>query len=112
MIRVRQGEAGPASKDLDSKLRHSEDAEEWLVAIGRLLLGQTTEADLFHVLEEEISRHTPSHQCAAYFFAGVKRSLDNDRPGAAELWKRCLALPVYSHSELDSARLHLKEVVA
>ena len=86
----------------------------WRKTIGRYLLGEVKEADLFTAAGQFDLHPVPEQQSEAYYFAGMVHLLDNDPQAAKDLLAKAVATgakdsPTYSLAEAELGRLDKKE---
>ena len=110
LIRVRSGEKEAATQELVSYLknRKAQSLPDWPMQVGRFLAGQITEADFLKAAADANTKADREQHCEAYFYAGSKRLIENDKTGAADFFKKCLGTGVTTFEEYHSAEAELK----
>lgn len=76
--------------------------------VGRFLTGQITEVDFLRAAANANSQSNREQHCEAYFYAGAKRLVENDKAGAADFFEKCLGTGVNTFEEYQSAEAELK----
>lgn len=89
------------------KIQKEENPLDWPLPLGRFLAGQITEADLLKAAAVNAPEIEGVRYCQAYFYAGSKRLIENDRTGAAKLFKKCLGTGMNELYEYHSAQAEL-----
>jgi len=112
LIRARTGEVAAATRDLRAYLesRRTGRPADWPSTVGRFLAGQLDEAAFLKAAEDPDARTSEEQQCEAWFYAGMKRLISNDRPAAIEYLQKCLATHVTNFEEYASAEAELKSL--
>ena len=93
LIRKRNGEVN-TDEELASYLgkRSGSVLEDWFSKLAAYLLDRVTEADLFAAAKSPDREKASGHYCEAWFYAGMKKLLGKHYAGAAEYFKKCLAV--------------------
>jgi len=84
------------------------DWDDWPAKISGFLTGQLTEPDFFKAAENADKKKDREQHCEAYFYAGSKRLIENDKITATNYFKKSLATDVKTFSEYQSAAAELK----
>jgi tetratricopeptide (TPR) repeat protein len=110
LIRTRSGEKEAAIQELVSylKKRKAQSLPDWPLQVGRFLAGQITETDFLKAAADANTKADREQHCEAYFYAGSKRLIENDKTGAADFFKKCLGTGVTTFEEYHSAEAELK----
>jgi hypothetical protein len=110
LIRARSGEKEAATQELVSYLnnRKAQNPTDWPLQVGRFLAGQITEADFLKAAADANTKADREQHCEAYFYAGSKRLIENDKTGAADFFKKCLGTGVTTFEEYHSAEAELR----
>jgi tetratricopeptide (TPR) repeat protein len=110
LIRARQGEKEAANQELAAEMKqHLIDAPgDWASQITNFLLGKVYEADFLAAAISVDAEKKRDQQCDAWFYAGMKRLLDGDRPAATDYFKRALATEAKTEEEYEFAAAELK----
>jgi len=111
IIRARSGEQDAATANLVAYLKHRNprNSSDWPGQIGRFLTGGISESDLFAAAIEPHPRTDQEQHCEAFFYAGAKRLVENDKAGATDCFKKCLATGVTGFEEYTSAKAELSD---
>ncbi len=106
----RLGDQARASQELQSYLSSRAAAEEdrWPLVIGNFLLGRTAEDDLLKAAEQGSPPNRDERLCQANFYAGVKRLLAGDEPGAAAHFRACASSQARDLPEFLNALAELR----
>jgi lipoprotein NlpI len=81
---------------------------DWPSKVGRFLAGQLTESDFLKAAEDTNPRTDQEQHCEAYFYAGSKRLIEDDKTTATDYFKKCLATDVKHFEEYQSADAEMK----
>jgi hypothetical protein len=110
LIRARSGDKQAATQELVSYLkdRKAQKPPDWPLQVGRFLAGQITEADFLKAAADANAKADREQHCEAYFYAGSKRLIENDKTGAADFFKKCLGTGATDFEEYHSAEAELK----
>jgi hypothetical protein len=110
LIRARSGEKEAATQELVSylKQRKAQKPPDWPLQVGHFLTSQLSEADFLKAAADTNAKTDQEQHCEAYFYAGMKHLLENDKTTAADYFKKCLATNVKSFEEYQSAEAELK----
>lgn len=110
LIRARSGAKNAATQELEAYLEHRQAGkpEDWPSKVGRFLAGQLTEGNLLKAAEDTNTQTDQEQHCEAYFYAGSKRLIADDKTTAADYFKKCLATDVKNFEEYQSAEAELK----
>ena len=110
LIRARSGEKEAATQELISYLknRKAQNPPDWPLQVGRFLADQITEAGFFNAAANANSQTDREQHCEAYFYAGMKHLVENDKTTAADYFKKCLATNVKYFGEYQSAEAELR----
>jgi ankyrin repeat protein len=109
LIRARLGEKEAATQELAAYLerRKAQKPDEWPSKVGRFLTGQLSESDFFKAANDPNPQTAKEQHCEAYFYAGSKRLIENDKMGAVDYFKKCLTTNVANFEEYTSAAAEL-----
>jgi lipoprotein NlpI len=114
LIRTRLGQGADATPELAAylKTREGEPDHDWELCVGHFLAGDTTQPDFMAQAPKTVVRETdgPEHLCEAYYYSGMKRLLAGDKPGAADLFQKCIGTAQENFSEYTSAKAELKRL--
>src|SRR5208282_6768700 len=105
LIQARSGEKEAATQELVSYLknRKAQNPPDWPLQVGHFLTGQITEADFLKAAADTNAKADLEQHCEAYFYAGSKRLIENDKTGAADFFKKCLGTGATTFEEYHSA---------
>jgi HEAT repeat protein len=114
LILARSGEKAAATKELMSYLEHRNTGttNDWPSKVGRFLTGQLTETDFLNAATNTNAKTDREQHCEAYFYAGMKRLIENDKTTAVDYFKKCLATGVKHFEEYQSAEAELRFLLA
>ncbi len=90
---VRTGDRGGADNALADYLsrRRKAGQADWVASVGKFLLGQMSENDLFHAAVSPNGGRQLRQQCEATYYCGMKRLLAGEREQAVHYFRICLA---------------------
>jgi len=110
LIRARLGEKEPATKELLTYLdnRKTGKPDDWASQIARFLTGQLAEPAFFKASENANTYIERGQLCEAWFYAGTKHLIDDDKAAAAEYFTKCLSTGRIDFYEYHSAAAELK----
>jgi lipoprotein NlpI len=112
LIRARAGERDGATSELSAsmKARENDGDREWQLCLGRFLVGDLTESNLFEQASQTAVRPTdePGQKCEAFYYAGMKRLIGGDKPGALDFLEQCVATGQDNYNEYTSAKAELQ----
>lgn len=115
LIRARQGEIGAATQELLKylKFRTSGKPDDWPATILLMLAGQLPEAKFLKDAEDAYAASGKGKVdrivlCEAYFYAGSRRLVTDDKAGAKSELEKCLVLDLKDSSDYISAAAELK----
>jgi HEAT repeat protein len=110
LIRARSEEMDAATVELKAYLdnRKTGKPNDWPSKVGRFLAGQLTESDFLKAAEDTNPRTDQEQHCEAYFYAGSKRLIEDDKTTATDYFKKCLATDVKHFEEYQSADAEMK----
>jgi hypothetical protein len=110
IIRSRLGETEAATKELQAYLEHRkvQQPPDWTLQVGRFLTGQLSESDLLKAADNANDQTSREQHCEAYFYAGMKRLIENDKATAVDYLNKCLATKVETFEEYTSAKADLR----
>ncbi|MBM4033166.1 MAG: tetratricopeptide repeat protein [Planctomycetes bacterium] len=119
VVRSRLGERVGATGELRAGLKAARAklrpgcnvAADWAHEIGRLLLGEVTEADLLASATGPTKAATANKTMEACYFAGMRRLFEGDKPGAVALLRSVLRADNRSYSEYGSSLVELQELL-
>ena len=109
--RTELGEKKAADQELadylDARLPNDND---WAAKIGNYLLGRGTEADLFAAAAAPDTNKDAGQHCEAWFYSGIKRLIAEDKAGASENFRQCVATGQRTFVESRFARAELRRL--
>lgn len=110
LILARLGKEKEATRELNRYLvqRKTQGAEDWVLHIGRFLLGKISEGKLFEGTKADDKNESKERECEAYFYAGTKRLINGDRETARRYFQRSVQTGIRYFSEYSSALAGLK----
>lgn len=82
--------------------------DDWEAAIATFLLGRMKEADFLQAATSPDVEVAKSRRCEAWYYSGAKRLLAKDRSGAAECFRKCVAVGRKDFVEHNLATNELK----
>jgi lipoprotein NlpI len=88
--------------------RNTGRPRDWAARIGDFLIDKTPEAEFIASAASRDAKTDRGQKCEAYYYAGVKRLVKNDRTGAADLFAKCVATGEKDFIEFRFARAELK----
>jgi lipoprotein NlpI len=93
LIRARQGDAEAATTELRTYLadRFPGKPDDWIAKIGRFLAGQLAEPDFLAAAKNADHKKEAGQLCAAYFYAGSKRLVADDKATAMDYFQKSIA---------------------
>jgi len=114
ILRSRLGETAAATQELAAylKQRKAHQPPDWPFQIGRFLTGQLPEGDFIKVADNSNDQTSREQHCEAYFYAGLKRLIENDKTTAGDYLNKCLATKVETFYEYQSAKADLQLLAA
>src|SRR6266567_1712877 len=89
IIRSRLGEREAADKELATHF--NAEPGTWVSKVATYLLGNLSEAELFTAAASPDANTDRGQHCEAWFYAGMKNVLGDDKWAAAQFFKKCLA---------------------
>lgn len=109
LVRARLGEAPAASRELTNFLTSwkTGDVYPWLAILGRFLIGDVTEPELFQAANSVDEKLAGERKCEAYFYAGSRRLVAKDAITARTYFQQEVDTGVTSFTEYTSARAEL-----
>ncbi len=109
LIRARLGEEEAATQELAAYLerRKAQKPDDWPSKVGRFLASQLSETDFVKAADDANIQTDHEQHCEAYFYAGSKRLIENDKMGAVGYFKKCLTTNVTNFEEYTSAASEL-----
>ena len=109
LIRARLGEAEAATRELAAYLerRKAQKPDDWPSKVGRFLAGQLSESDFLKAADDPSLQTSKEQHCEAYFYAGSKHLIENDKMAAVDYFKKCLTTNVTDFEEYTSAATEL-----
>lgn len=114
LLRTRLGQREEATRDLEAYLvtLKGDKAQNWSASIYEFLAGHISEADFLSQASARAER--PSDEagqiCESYYYAAMKRLLNNDASGAKELLQKCLDTKQDNYTEFASAHAELAKM--
>jgi len=116
LIRTQQGT--DAKSDIDQELSDylvkrtnlNMLAGDWVSKIGDFLLDRSNESDFIAATNTNDPLKTQARHCEAWYFAGIKHLLANDKAGAIDYFHRSLATNQTDYLEYDLASAELKQL--
>ena len=112
LIHARQG----AEKTAHNKLADYRDnrwkgaSDVWASKVIDFLLSRIDEKALFAAIEKSDQKKGKGQQCEAWFYAGMKRLLAEEKTAAIAHFRQCLATEKDSFVEFSLAQTELKEL--
>jgi len=112
LVRAEQGQLASADQELSAylKSRGPAAAHDWLSKIGAFLLGRMDEPELLAAANSENPQTGGAQHCEAWFYAGMKRLLAGDKPGAIDAFRSCLATQESAFDEYMLAQAELRRL--
>jgi len=109
LIRARLGEKEAATRELAAYLdrRKAQSPDDWPSKVGRFLAGQLSEGDFLKAADDPKPQTAKEQHCEAYFYAGSKHLIENDKMTAVDYFKKCLTTNVTNFEEYTSASSEL-----
>jgi hypothetical protein len=109
LIRARLGEKEAATQEMAAYLeqRKAQKPDDWPSKVGRFLAGQLSESDLLKAADDPNPQTAKEQHCEAYFYAGSKHLIENDRMAAVDYFKKCLTTNVTNFEEYTSANVEM-----
>ena len=104
VARALNGDTDGADAELRAYLDDRKSTDDWGLKRARFLLGEIDEDLFVHKLARG-----PAQLCEAYFYAGIKRLLAGDKPGAMDFFDTCTRFEIHSFVEDALAHIKLKE---
>ena len=89
IIRSRLGEREAADKELATHF--NAEPGTWVSKVATYLLGNLSEVELFTAAASPDANTDRGQHCEAWFYAGMKNVLGDDKWAAAQFFKKCLA---------------------
>jgi tetratricopeptide (TPR) repeat protein len=101
---------GDPDQDLSNALENNWNTspDDLPSKIAEFLLGQIGEDDLLAAAASSDGPKDQGQHCEAWYFAGMKRLLDGDKPGAIEAFHKCLATGKNDYCEFLLAEAELQ----
>jgi tetratricopeptide (TPR) repeat protein len=94
LIRAQSGEEAAANQELDTYLKSlaGTKTNEWSAHTARFFTGSLSESNYLSLATTSAKRPSSvkSQVCESLYYAGMKRKLAGDKPGAVELFQKCL----------------------
>jgi lipoprotein NlpI len=81
---------------------------DWPFQSGRFLTGEMSEPDFLVAASSTDPKTDKEQHCEAYFYAGIRHSLNGDVSAAKSFFQRCIATDVKNFYEYRMARIKLK----
>jgi len=93
LLRARLSEGEAASKELaDYAAKYRGDSRDlWTFKVIDHLLGNITETELLAAAADPNSQTHGFQECEAFYYAGMKKFLAGDKPGAIDDFRKCIA---------------------
>ena len=112
LVRTQQGEAEAANAELTAYLaqRTPSADDAWFGTAAGFLLGQRTEAELFSSASSSDPKKALRQECAAWYFAGMKKLLAGDKNAATDDFRKSLATEQMVLGVYQLARAELKKL--
>jgi len=110
LIRVRQNQKAEADQELATCLSKSWNAspKDWVSTNASFLLNRIDEDQYFAEAGSTDAEKSRNHYCEAWYYAGMKRLLANDRPAAFDYFHKCLATQKIDFDEYQLAQAELR----
>jgi ankyrin repeat protein len=110
IIRSRLGEKKAATQELTTYLqqRKANGTNDWPFQIGRFLTGQLPEGDFIKAADSSNDQTSHEQHCEAYFYAALKRLIEDDKTAADDYLNKCLATKMENFYEYQSAKVELQ----
>ena len=104
------GEQEAASKELQNYLKNRKTGKsgDWPATVARFLTGELSEPDFFKAASNADKKTERGQQCEAYFYAGTKWLIANEKITAKDYFEKCLATDQKEYMEYKSASAELK----
>jgi tetratricopeptide (TPR) repeat protein len=110
LARLRLGDKTAATEELRKFLdgRQPESHDDWTSKIGRFLIGQMSDAELFQAADKLSLDQGGEYHCEAFFYAGEKQLISGDKITAENDFKKCIATDDDGEVEYFSAKAELQ----
>jgi lipoprotein NlpI len=110
LVRTRLGDREEATKELQTYLENRKTGKpgDWASSIHRFLIGQLTEPDFLKAAVNTDKKIENDQHCEAYFYAGTKLLIADDKKAASDYFEKCMATGQKSFTEYSSAAAELK----
>ena len=109
--RTELGEKKAADQELADYLdARTPNDNDWAAKIGNYLLGRGTEADLFAAAANPDTNKDAGQRCEAWCYSGIKRLIAEDKAGATEDFRQCVATGQKTFVEHRFARVELRRL--
>jgi lipoprotein NlpI len=92
--------------------RNTGRPDDWPSKVGHFLAGQLTESDFLQAAANPDTLTDREQHCEAYFYAGSKRLIEDDKTTAADYFKKCMTTELKHFEEYRSAEAELKFLTA
>jgi hypothetical protein len=106
VVQAQNGDRGRADQELLAYCAEhpTGTSSDWQMHIGKFLLNQASEADLYKAID---STDAGRQQSEFWYYTGMKRLLAGDKPGASDCFQKSLSTKTRSCAVFFSARAEL-----
>ncbi len=109
VVRSQLGQKEAGDKELAAYFgQRGKVSNPWPARIADFLLGKTRESDLIAAAALPSSHKERDQRAEGWYYAGMKRLLSGDKTGAADCFRKCMAIGRKEYSEYHSAQAELK----
>lgn len=114
LIRARQNQKAEADQELEACLRKHWNAspKDWVSKNASFLLNDIDENTYLGEAASTDPEKNQNQYCEAWYYAGMKRLLANDRPTAIDYFRKCLATQKIDFDEYQLAQAELRAISA
>jgi len=114
IIRARQNQKEQADQELDACLSKSWNAslKDWVTKNAAFLLNRMSEGEYLAAAGSADAKTDRDQHCEAWYYAGMKRLLANDRLAASDDFHKCLATGKADFAEFWLAGAELKALAS
>ncbi len=101
-----------ADRELSNSLQSdwNSSPDDFVSKIAAFLLSRTSEADFIAASSSAAAKLDQGQHCEAWYFAGMKRLLAGDKPGAIDAFHKCLATGQKDYCEYILAQAELQTI--
>jgi len=114
IVRARQNQKAQADQELDACLSKSWNAspKDWVTKNAAFLLNRMSEDEYLAAAGSADAKTDRDQHCEAWYYAGMKRLLANDRTAASDYFRKCLATGKADFAESWLARAELRALTS